>query len=72
MVAWSARQQKTVSLFTCKAKYVAASEAASEFVWLRTLLRELGFAQASATLLLCDNNGSILLTENPSFHARVK
>jgi hypothetical protein len=72
MVTWSARQQKTVSLSTCEAEYVAASEAASELKWLRTLLSELEFPQLSATPLLCDNNGSIVLTEDSSFHARVK
>jgi hypothetical protein len=72
MVTWSARQQKTVSLSTCEAEYVAASEAASELKWLRSLLGELEFPQLSATPLLCDNNGSIILTEDSSFHARVK
>jgi hypothetical protein len=72
IVTWSARQQKTVSLSTCEAEYVAASEAASELTWLRTLLSELDFPQLSATPLLCDNNGSIVLTEDSSFHARVK
>jgi hypothetical protein len=72
IVTWSARQQKTVSLSTCEAEYVAASEAASEITWLRSLLLEIDFSQLSATPLLCDNNGSIILTEDSSFHARVK
>jgi len=72
IVTWSARQQKTVSLSTCKAEYIAASEAASEITWLRSLLLEIDFSQLSATPLLCDNNGSIILTEDSSFHARVK
>jgi hypothetical protein len=72
MVTWSARQQKTVSLSTCEAEYVAASEAASELKWLWTLLGELEFPQLSAAPLLCDNNGSIVLTEDSSFHMRIK
>jgi hypothetical protein len=72
MITWSARQQKTVSLSTCEAEYVAASEAASELTWLRSLLFELDFPQLSATPLLCDNNGSIILTEDSSFHTRIK
>lgn len=45
MVIWSIHQQKTISLSTCEAKYVAASEAASELKWLRMLLGELEFMQ---------------------------
>jgi hypothetical protein len=51
---------------------VAASKTACKIKWLRTLLGELGFPQLAATPLLCDNNGSIVLTEDSSFHARVK
>jgi len=61
-----------MSLSTCEAEYVAASEAASEITWLHSLLLELDFIQLSATLLLCDNNGSIILTEDSSFHACIK
>jgi hypothetical protein len=71
-ITWSARQQKTVSLSTCEAEYVAASEAAKELVWLRTLLDELEFTQPSATPLLCDNMGGIILSEDASYHLKVK
>lgn len=72
MVTWSARQQKTVSLSTCKAEYVAASDAAKELTWLQTLLLELNFAQPSAMPLLCDNTGGITLSEDASYHSKVK
>jgi hypothetical protein len=72
MVTWSARQQKTVSLSTCEAEYVAASDAAKELAWIRTLLREIDFTQPSATPLLCDNTGGITLSEDASYHSKVK
>jgi hypothetical protein len=59
-ITWSARQQKTVSLSTCKAKYMTASEATKELVWLHTLLDELEFTQPLAMPLLCDNMGIFL------------
>jgi hypothetical protein len=71
-VTWSARQQKTIALSTCEAEYVAASEAGKEIAWLRMLLQEVEFPQLSASPLMCDNNGAIVLTEDSSFHARVK
>jgi hypothetical protein len=61
-----------VSLSTCEAEYVAASEAGKEIAWIRMLLNELGFGQSSASPLMCDNNGAIVLTEDASFHAKVK
>lgn len=72
MITWSTRQQKTVSLSTCKAEYVAASDAAKELVWIRTLLREVNFTQPTATPLLCDNTGGITLSEDASYHSKVK
>lgn len=72
MVTWSARQQKTVSLSTCEAEYVAASDVSKELTWLRTLLHELNFMQPSATPLLCDNTGGITLSKDTSFHSKVK
>jgi hypothetical protein len=36
------------------------------------LLHKLGFRQPSASLLMCNNNGAIVLTEDASFHAKVK
>lgn len=72
IITWSVHQQKTVSLSTCEAEYVATSEAANEIKWLRTLLGELEFPQLSATPLLCNNNRSIVLTEDSSFHTHAK
>lgn len=43
IITWSACQQKTVSLSTCEADYVAASEATCKIKWLHALLEELEF-----------------------------
>jgi hypothetical protein len=71
-VTWSARQQKTVSLSTCEAEYVAASDTAKELIWLHMLLSEMDFAQPTATPLLCDNTRGIVLSEDASYHSKVK
>ena len=72
LVSWAARKQKTVSTSTCESEYVAASDASKEAVWLRRLLLGLLHPQVKATPLRCDNNGALVLTGDPSFHARVK
>jgi len=38
----------------------------------RQLLAGIGFPQNEASPLQCDNNGALVLTGDPSFHARVK
>ena len=45
-IAWSARKQRTVSLSTTEAKYIALTEGAKELIWLRNTLQELGFDQS--------------------------
>ena len=72
MVSWSSRQQKHITLSTCEAKYVAASEASQELVWLRHLLAGLDLRQPTASPLLCDNNSTITLSSNPAFHTKLK
>lgn len=41
MISWMRRTQKFVALITVKAKYIAASMASCEAVWLRKLFGEL-------------------------------
>ena len=61
-----------VSTLSCESEYVTACEATKEAVWLHSLLLALHQAQLRATLFLCDNNGTLVLSSDPSFHAQVK
>ena len=72
MVSWSSRQQKHVTLLTCKAEYIAASKASQELIWLRHLLAGLDLRQPTASPLLCDNNSAITLSSDPAFHTKLK
>ena len=72
-IVWSSKRQPTVALSSTEAEYMAMSNAAREAVWLRSLLRELGYEQATSTVLLhSDNQGSIKLAHNPVNHSRTK
>jgi len=42
IVSWISWLQKVVALSTTEAKYVAATEASKEMIWLRHFLEELG------------------------------
>ncbi|WVZ94596.1 hypothetical protein U9M48_040469 [Paspalum notatum var. saurae] len=60
-VCWKNSKQSTVADSITEAKYIAASEAAKEAVWIRKLIIELGVIPnaESPVDLYCDNNGAI-------------
>jgi hypothetical protein len=65
-VVWKSRRQPTVSGSTVEAEYLAVGEATKEALWLRTLYSELGIIDPSfPTRILCDNQGTISLANNP-------
>lgn len=70
-VTWACQRQKSVSLSTTEAEYVAASNATREAVWLRQLLLEVG-KEVNATTLCVDNQSAIKLIKNPVFHKKSK
>jgi hypothetical protein len=70
-IAWSSKKQRTVSLSTTKAEYIALTEGAKELIWLRRALQELGIAQDGPTMQ-CDNLGAITLSHDATYHARTK
>jgi hypothetical protein len=72
LVPWSARKQATVSRSSTEAKYKAVANAATEVMWIQTLLYELGIQAPKTAKLWCDNIGAKYLFENPIFHARTK
>jgi hypothetical protein len=71
-VSWSSKKQGVIATSTTEAEYLAASIAAREIVFLRSLWYQLGYDQKSSTILYEDNNACIKLSENPMYHARTK
>jgi hypothetical protein len=51
---------------------MAATAAAMQALWLRTLLSELTAKKPSVVTLYVDNNSTIALMKNPIFHGRSK
>jgi len=71
-VSWASKKQQTVSLSSAEAEYMAAGAATQEIIWLRGLLRELGFAQEQATVLQVDNQSAMAMASDDVHHARTK
>lgn len=55
-----------------EAKYMAASDATSEIVWLCALLTELGIKQTEPTVLYTDSQSAIAAANREVPHARTK
>ena len=70
--SWCSRKKKSVALSSAEAKYMAASTASCEAIWLRKLLVNLLKEKMEATYILCDNQSCIKLSENPVLHDRSK
>ncbi|KAL0355572.1 UNVERIFIED_CONTAM: Retrovirus-related Pol polyprotein from transposon TNT 1-94 [Sesamum radiatum] len=74
MVAWKSSKQDTTADFTTEAKYIVASKAAKEVVWIKNYIQELGVVPSSAepVVIFCDNNGAIAQAKEPRSHHRSK
>jgi hypothetical protein len=53
------KEASTIALSTGEAEYVALSHAVQEAIWLRNLLKDLGYLQLEATPIYEDNQGYI-------------
>ena len=71
-IAWQAKKQTTVAQSTVESEYAAMALMAKEAIWLQYLLQDLGMSKYAPRTLLCDNQGAISLTKNPTHHAKTK
>jgi hypothetical protein len=71
-VSWSTKKQEIISLSTTESEYVAATYAAKEALWLRSLISQLFGTTLPATTLFSDNQSAIALTKEHQYHARTK
>ena len=71
-VSWSSKKQEIVSLSTTQSKYIAATHATKEALWLRSLIAKVFLPMDSAITLFSDNQSTIVLTKDHQYHARTK
>jgi hypothetical protein len=72
MISWSSRKQGSIAQSTVEAEYIAASDANREAIWLRKLILGLFGDRLETTIIHCDNQSCVKLTENLVFHDRSK
>jgi len=71
-ITWCSQKQQVVTLSSCEAEFMAATEAAKQAIWLQELLAELICTECEKVTIRVDNKSAIALTKNPVFHGRSK
>jgi hypothetical protein len=72
MISWASRKQKFFALSIAEAKYIAACDTCTEAVWLHKLVSGLFDQVLDLTVIYCDNQSCVKLSENPVFHDKSK
>jgi hypothetical protein len=74
VMSWKSSKQDTVVDSMTEAKFIVASEAPKEVVWIKNFVSELGVVPSafSPMDLYCDNSGAIAQAKEPRAHKRVK
>ena len=71
LISWYSGRQKVTAQSSAESEYYAAVSAANEAIWLKQLLKDMGFYQKTVTIYE-DNQACISLTKNPEDHKRTK
>ena len=72
LVTWRSKKQKVVSRSSAEAEYRGMTHGVCELLWLRRLLRDLGFGPKQPMDLYCDNKATIAIAHNLVQHDRTK
>ncbi|KAH9685572.1 retrovirus-related pol polyprotein from transposon RE1 [Citrus sinensis] len=72
LISWCSKKQGVVSRSSTESEYRALAMAASEVLWLKSLLTEIGISLVFIPVIWCDNQSAAALASNPKFHSRTK
>ncbi|KAH9650921.1 hypothetical protein KPL70_026553 [Citrus sinensis] len=70
-VSWVSKLQTVVALSTTEAKYMVATQACKEAIWIQRLLEELGHKQQKIPVF-CDSQSALHIARNLAFHSKTK
>ncbi len=71
-VSWSSKKQSSTALSSTEGEYMALTHAAKEAMWIQEFLYDIRFPLIFATTILGDNQGTLALAVNLTFHAHTK
>nr|GEV30493.1 retrovirus-related Pol polyprotein from transposon TNT 1-94 [Tanacetum cinerariifolium] len=71
LVSWSSKKQKSTTILSNEAEYIALSGCCAQILWMRSQLTDYDF-QFNKIPLYCDNKSAIALCWNNVQHSRAK
>jgi len=71
-VCWSSKKQSAIALSSTEAEYRGAVNASTEAIWLQNLLTEFGIQIRQPSVIFCDNQSAIQISQNPVHHQWTK
>lgn len=71
-MTWKSQKQGVVARSSAEAEYRAMAHTTCELMWLKTLMKEMGFEVDEPMKMFCDNQAATHIASNPVFHERTK
>ena len=72
LVAWKSKGQKTVTLSSTEAEYIAITDMCTEVLFIKMLLETMGIEVQLPIQIYADNVGALFLAENAGTSQRTK
>lgn len=72
LVTWRSKKRKVVALSSAEAEFRGIARGLAEALWIRKLLKEIGYPPTQTSKIMCDNQAAIQISENPVQHDRTK
>ncbi|XP_050895734.1 secreted RxLR effector protein 161-like [Lathyrus oleraceus] len=71
-VTWSSRKKPIVTLSTTEAEFITAAGSSCQAIWMKQVLKKIGYMGSESIVIFCDNSSTIKLARNPVMHGRSK
>jgi hypothetical protein len=72
VISRASKKKPSIELSTIEVVYKKSIGATYESLWLQRILSDLKLLQMHTTILHCDNQSSINMTNNPMYHSKMK
>jgi hypothetical protein len=72
LVTWRSKKQKVVARSSAEAEYRGMAHGVCELLWIKNVMKDLGFKFEKPMDLYCDNTAAVEIAHNPVQHDRTK